>query len=225
MFLAYIFVATNLFASLFFKLIDTEESIDYHIPNDIIPTLSNDYDTKRHVITMNNQEDKECLLRCFKNILLSIGVQDKNLEKSLVVNVRGVAGSGKTRFVADIVSSLSQLHGTKKATILTNYGFCFYNIGAVTFRQFMYDKSKPTRNEIACLILNGNSFLSPVDLAMLERLVSHRAYRGVFVDKLWAVIKLVVVVSDDFQLPPPCEPTFQILKKLQFKVKYMCQGI
>ena len=138
--------------------------------------------------------------------------------KPLRMTIAGVAGSGKSTLINTLVTILRNCFQTKNAVkVCGPTGAAAYNAGGVTCHHafklpFQSTSVNISENHIRelreqfsdliCLIVDERSMISSETIAHMEYRARHCANKGICVNKEWGNIPIVILVGDDYQIPP-----------------------
>ena len=134
------------------------------------------------------------------------------------MTVMGAAGTGKSVLINTIVTTIRTLFDTNDAILVAApTGAAAYNVGGMTIHRLLginiWDPDKepskamsqriaPMLRSTVVLIIDERSMISQAVLGAAEINVSLMAHGGNRCAEDWGGIPIVILVGDDFQLPP-----------------------
>jgi PIF1-like helicase len=152
---------------------------------------------------------------------------DVNKEKVLRVTVSGVAGSGKSTWINTLVTALRRLFPESDCvSVFAPTGSAAYNAGGKTIHGGFKIPVKFDSHDIGsnaskyllaefmqklCLIIDERSMLDATVLGIIKHYMQLCAHGGRNGAHPWGGIPLIILVGDDFQLPPIMAGAFYAL--------------
>ena len=191
------------------EIVESNTSLD-------IPTLHNGMD-----YSVNNLlgRQKSILSAIFDNLTQWVNYTNGKVAtySPLRMTVLGQGGTGKSFVINTIVSEIRKHFKRNDSVIVTApTGASAFNVGGQTMhREFGVTKTKSnemselmkkriTKNlkHVVCLIIDERSMVSSTLLSKAENNIRQTAYCGHNSKLDWAGIPIVIVLGDDYQLPP-----------------------
>jgi hypothetical protein len=143
------------------------------------------------------------------------------------MTVTGVAGSGKSTLIHTITTVLRLIFGcTESVIVCAPTGNAASNVcGTTCHFATKIGRMQPLINGISnktllelkktfgntqCLIIDERSLLSSKVIARMEFNCRHSVHNGQMASKSWGNIPIVIIIGDDYQLPPVESGVFQI---------------
>lgn len=176
-------------------------------------------DGKEYSIDMAHEDQREVIMYVFKRLH---DLVTQNSFKPLEMTVRGKAGTGKSVVINTLVTYIRRIfRSTSSAVICGPTGSAAFNAGGVTCHRMFHispnSKEYPTSDKvekalysklekIVALIVDERSMLDASIIGRMERYCRKYAYNGRNDKKRWGGIPFVILVGDDFQLPPVSFP-------------------
>ena len=138
--------------------------------------------------------------------------------KPLRATVLGMAGSGKSHLIRVIVQCIKYMFGRNDCVFVgAPTGVAASNVGGETIHSLFsispkrddYRMKKETENKmkqklanVVVLLIDERSMLGNVNLAFAEANCRKTAYKGFNNDQEWGGVPVVIMIGDDYQLPP-----------------------
>jgi hypothetical protein len=152
---------------------------------------------------------------------------DVNDDKVLRLTVSGVAGSGKSTWINTLVTALRKMFRTSETVaVFAPTGSAAYNAGGETVhRGFkvprrMENLSISANNQaymlrrfatMLVIIIDERSMLDAGMLGIIQNYMEQCAHQGQKKDHPWGGIPIIILVGDDYQLPPILSGAFYAL--------------
>ena len=150
-----------------------------------------------------------------------------NTFRPLRLTVCGQAGSGKSVLIKTLVSLLRNMFGRNDCCyVCAPTGSAAYQAGGQTIHSLFGIKTTQTSYlptstlrhkllqrfaNIVCLVVDERSMVSSEILATLESYAASSFHQGLNHDKPWGNVPLLLLVGDDYQLPPILSGAFDAL--------------
>ena len=147
--------------------------------------------------------------------------------KPLRMTLCGVAGSGKSTLINTLVTAIRKITGkTNSVYVCGPTGSAAFNAGGETIHQLfgIYGKqnkvnlTSPTMKALMekledtfALIVDERSMVSSLILGTMESFCRQAAFNGTNRHLKWGGLPIVILVGDDYQLPPIDEGAFSCL--------------
>jgi len=139
--------------------------------------------------------------------------------KPLRVTVRGSAGSGKSFFIKALSNTVRKMFGDQSVVqVAAPTGAAAFNVGGETLhRKWCINPHRPstplgaaakkrlmeTQKRVLVIIVDERSMLTSGVLGASERNVAATCHGGSHDSEDWGGVPVVILVGDDYQLPPP----------------------
>ena len=149
--------------------------------------------------------------------------------KPLQMTLSGVAGSGKSTLISTLVTAIRKITGkTNSVYVCGPTGTAAFNAGGETCHRLFGIKSRlhnpdlsahaqKTLNEklkdTIALIVDERSMVSAQLLGTMEAYCRQAAFQGANPELSWGGLPIVILVGDDYQLPPIDQGAFYCKEK------------
>ena len=197
----------------------------------IIPKRSDGITFK---IAFLRRDQQEVAAVVFHNIYLWLyGKQYKPLR----LTVCGVGGSGKSTLIQTIVASVRTLFQRNDVVhVCAPTGSAAFSAGGETIHRLfsirvhgITDTLQPTTRKrlqarfanVVVLIVDERSMLSSEILGVMESFSRQSVHNGLNTNKPWGYIPVIILVGDDYQLPPIFKGAFESLAPMQDRVRQL----
>ena len=178
-------------------------------------------------------------------ISVNTGKKGKKSFTPLRLTVRGVAGGGKSTLIQTLVKTVRSIFDNDHSTvnICGPTGSAAFHAGGETCHRLFgvsrenwnnmlsQEKEKYLKITFArtvMLVCDERSMISALLFGKMQDTARQAAHGGINSDKEWGGIPIIILVGDDYQLPPVREPgAFQSIgerKQYNFYNKYREQG-
>jgi len=158
--------------------------------------------------------------------------EDLSTFKPLRMTLNGSGGSGKSVVINTIVTLLRKMFGFNDVVkVAAPTGVAAFNVNGETFHHLLGNRVSPGQyrpnsmqkakrlslvkkfKTLLALIVDERSLVSSKDLGTAERMISETVYSGRFVSShSWGGLPVVILVGDDYQLPPTNDGALVALK-------------
>ena len=141
----------------------------------------------------------------------------------------GVAGSGKSTLVNTLVTAIRKITGkTNSVYVCGPTGSAAFNAGGETCHRLFNIQARLHNSELSAHalktlmsklentvapIVDERSIISALLLGTMEAYCKQAAFKGTKSHLSWGGLPIVVLVGDDYQLPPIDEGAFYCLEK------------
>ena len=135
------------------------------------------------------------------------------------MTIRGSAGAGKSFLIKSLANSIREIFGERGVVhIVAPTGAAAYNVGGETLhRTWAINPHKPSQplhettkerlianhKHTICVIADERSMLTSDVIGAAERNTSASTHGGAHDSEDWGGVPIVILVGDDYQLPPP----------------------
>ena len=144
--------------------------------------------------------------------------------KPLRMTLCGVAGSGKSTLINTIVTAFRKITGkTNSVYICGPTGTAAFNAGGETCHRLFNIQARLYKSELSAqalktlmsklentiaLIVDERSMVSALLLGTMEAYCRQAAFKGTKSHLSWGGLPIIILVGDDYQLPPIIEGAF-----------------
>ena len=210
--------------------------------NLIIPQrMTQQHKLEDYSIDACREDQKEVLsyiLQYFKTWYESNKTPDSLREFTpLRMTLCGVAGSGKSTLINTLVTAIRKItQKTNSVYVCGPTGSAAFNAGGETCHRLFHIQTKLYNSELTsqalrnlvaklkdtvALIVDERSMVSALLLGTMEDYCRQAAFEGTNNDLSWGGLPMVIVVGDDYQLPPIDEGAFHCFgqRARQFRTK------
>ena len=158
-------------------------------------------------------------LREWVECATSVPLEPSKKFTPLRITVRGAAGAGKSFFIKCLVNTVMKMFpGSNVVEVAGPTGASAYNVGGETMhRKWAINPHKPSQKpgkeaserlqkkhkRTLLILIDERSMLTCDTIGAAERNTSASCHGGMHDDEDWGGVPVVVLVGDDFQLPPP----------------------
>jgi hypothetical protein len=172
-------------------------------------------------------DQKESLAHVLNAVRSYCGGKDVNAEKVLRVTLSGVAGSGKSTWINTLVTVLRKMFTTDETVaVFAPTGSAAFNAGGETVHrgfklpQKLEDLSISSDKQayllrrfatMLVIIVDERSMLDAGMLGIMQHYMAQCAHQGNNKDHPWGGIPIIILVGDDYQLPPIMPGAFYAL--------------
>jgi hypothetical protein len=179
-----------------------------------IPLRSDGTEYKIEDLAMDQKESMAIILDAVRRYCFGLDVND---EKVLRVTVSGVAGSGKSTWINTLVTTLRKIFWESNiVSVFAPTGSAAFNAGGKTLHggfkvplrivdlSLSSNKHKyllQEFGEMLVLIVDERSMMDATMLGTIKSYMQQTAHLGTNKVHPWGGIPLIILVSDDFQLP------------------------
>ena len=174
-----------------------------------------------------SQDQKEALADVLAAVRRYCEGHDVNEEKVLRVTVSGVAGSGKSTWINTLVTSIRKIFDNNQTiSVYGPTGTAAFNAGGQTLhRGFKLPRKiqkvgatagtaqyllRQFRNTLI-IIIDERSMVEATVLGMIKFYMQQYAHAGRNPNHPWGGIPIIILVGDDYQLPPIMQGAFYAL--------------
>jgi PIF1-like helicase len=180
-----------------------------------IPLRSDGTEYKIEDLQVDQKESMALILNAVRRYSQGLDVND---EKVLRVTVSGVAGSGKSTWINTLVTSLRKLFPeSNTVSVFAPTGSAAFNAGGKTLHGgFKVPLNLETLNlspnnhkfllqqfdQMLVLIVDERSMMDATMLGTIKNYMQQCAHSATNGGHPWGGIPIIILVGDDFQLPP-----------------------
>jgi PIF1-like helicase len=185
-------------------------------------------------------DQKESLAHVLNAVRSYCYGDDVNDDKVLRVTLSGVAGSGKSTWINTLVTALRKMFRTSETVaVFAPTGSAAYNAGGETLhRGFKVPRKFDTMNispsnqaymlrrfgTMLVLIIDERSMMDAAMLGIIQHYMAECAHQGKNKNHPWGGIPIIILVGDDYQLPPILPGAFYAMNPTElpktFKMSY-----
>jgi hypothetical protein len=185
------------------------------------------YDGTMYELKTASHDQKDILAYVLNFIRVTFASELNDKPKPLRMTITGVAGSGKSTLIHTLTTAIRIMFGsTDSVVVCAPTGNAASNVSGTTCHfatkigmiqpltshinpQTLIELKKNFAR-VVCLIVDERSLLSSKVLARMEYNCRHATNNGLNQDYSWGNIPIVLVIGDDYQLPPVESGAFQI---------------
>ena len=176
-----------------------------------------------------SQDQKEALADVLSAVRRYCEGHDVNEEKVLRVTVSGVAGSGKSTWINTLVMSIRKIFNNNQTILVYGpTGTAAFNAGGQTLHGGFKLPRKIHKVEASAgttpyllrqfrntliIIIDERSMLDATVLGLIKSYMQQYAHAGRNPNHPWGGIPIIILVGDDYQLPPILQGAFYALSQ------------
>lgn len=178
-------------------------------------------------------DQKESLANVLQAVRCYCEGHDVHADKVLRLTVSGVAGSGKSTWINTLVTSLRKMfYADDTVSVFAPTGAAAYNAGGQTLHKGFRVPIPLVNLEISnssvkflksrfgktlVIVIDERSMVDATMLGLIKHYMQECAHKGANKSHPWGGIPIIILVGDDYQLPPITAGAFYALHPEQLE--------